>query len=119
MRVKVVKRFMDKHKRTVHEVGDEITISKERFEEIEAAGRYVEPLEDGEDVNTAQNERIVTVQEGPEQNENTKAEAEQSEIAYEEMTVAELRDYAKEHDINLTGARAKADIVGAIKAAEK
>lgn len=119
MRVKVVKRFMDKYKRIVREVGDEITISKERFEEIEVAGRYVEPLEDGEDVNAAQSERIVTVQEEPEQKEITEADAVPRDVIFEDMTVAELRDYAKEHDINLTGARAKADIVGAIKAAEK
>lgn len=67
----------------------------------------------------AQNEGTVTAQGEPVQNEITEAEAAPRDVDFEEMTVAELKDYAKEHDINLTGARAKADIVGAIKASEK
>lgn len=80
--------------------------------------------QDGADSNSGdgtieQGGETATPQSEPEQDENTKAEAEQGEVAIDYMTVAELKDYAAAHNINLTGVRAKADIVEAIKAAEK
>lgn len=43
---------------------------------------------------------------------------EPAETDIDEMTVAELRAYAKANNIDLDGARAKADILAAIKAGE-
>lgn len=37
----------------------------------------------------------------------------------DEMTLAELKEYAKAHDIDLDGATKKADVLAAIKAAEQ
>jgi len=44
MKVKVIKNFRDKHKKTSHAAGEEIEISKERYDEILKAGNYVEKV---------------------------------------------------------------------------
>lgn len=42
MKAKVIKEFIDRHTRKFHSIGEEITLTDERFAEIEKAGRYVE-----------------------------------------------------------------------------
>lgn len=44
MKVKVIKKFLDKHTKKVHKVGEVLTISKERFEEILTVGKLVEEV---------------------------------------------------------------------------
>lgn len=48
MKVKVIKRFSDKHTKALHEAGTELIISKERFEEINstAHGVFVEEIKE-------------------------------------------------------------------------
>lgn len=61
MKVKVLKKFIDKHNRSIlHRVGDVLEISKERFSEIvEKDRKLIEVLEDevtsdeGEEVETS------------------------------------------------------------------
>ena len=50
MRVKVVKEFIDKHNKTLHEKNENLEISKERYEEINSTsfGALVEEIKDGE-----------------------------------------------------------------------
>lgn len=84
-------------------------------DEIIGAIYDAQNVQDGSE--TEQGEGTIAAQNESEQDENTKAETEQGEVAIDYMTVAELRDYAAAHNINLTGVRAKADIVEAIKAA--
>ena len=42
MKVKVIKRFKDKHTGEVHKVGDVFTVNKDRFAEIIESGKFVE-----------------------------------------------------------------------------
>lgn len=44
MKVKVIKKFKDKNTKKIHNVGDELKISKERFSEIESIGHFVEEI---------------------------------------------------------------------------
>lgn len=44
MKVAVLKKFKDKHNGKIHEVGDVLTISKERYEEILTVGELVEEI---------------------------------------------------------------------------
>ncbi len=48
MKVKVVKQFIDKHTKNLHKVNKTLTISKERFEEINstAHGVFVEEIKE-------------------------------------------------------------------------
>lgn len=46
MKVRVLKRFRDKHTKEIHEVDKEMTISKERYEEILTVGKLVEEIEE-------------------------------------------------------------------------
>lgn len=46
MKAKVLKKFKDKHSGKIHEVGDTLTISKERFNEILSVGPLVEEAKD-------------------------------------------------------------------------
>lgn len=47
MRVKVLKRYKDKHNDLLHEIGQEIEITKERFEEINSTslGVFVQEIQ--------------------------------------------------------------------------
>ena len=54
-------------------------------------------------------------QEGQDDQEDTEN---QEGTAFDEMKLEELKDYAKEHGINLNGARTKAAIIEAIKAGQ-
>lgn len=60
------------------------------------------------------NDENAQTPENPEGQNNESAGVEKS---IEEMTLQELKDYAKAHDIALNGARTKAEIIEAIKAA--
>ena len=45
MKVKVVRQFTDRHTDILHKVGEELTITKKRFDEIAASPRtYVEEI---------------------------------------------------------------------------
>ena len=44
MRAKVLKPFKDKHSGKLHRVGETLTISKERYQEIRAVGPLVEEI---------------------------------------------------------------------------
>ena len=46
MKVKVVKRFIDKHTQKVHEVGDVFTCNKDRYQEILGVGPFVEEVKE-------------------------------------------------------------------------
>lgn len=115
MRVKVVKRFRDKHTRAIHEVGKEITINKDRYAEIKAAGKYVEPVEDDEEEHSANAEQNTATVGLAAQD----ADIDTVEPSLDDMSLAELKAYAKDHDVDLNGARTKATIADAIRAAEK
>ena len=90
MKVKVVNRFVDKETKQLHEYGEVIEVTEERFAEISAAGNYVKALADDT----------------------------QGEEPLDKMTVAELKEYAKANEIDLGGAKTKAEILEAIKTAE-
>lgn len=44
MKVKVIKKFKDKNTHDIHEVGELLTISKDRYNEILAVGDFVEEI---------------------------------------------------------------------------
>lgn len=44
MWVKVLKKFKDKHNHEVHEPGEKMRISRERYEEIVSVGKFVEEI---------------------------------------------------------------------------
>lgn len=46
MKAVVLKKFRDKYTKKIYKVGDVITISKERFEEILTVGNLVEKVEE-------------------------------------------------------------------------
>lgn len=46
MKAVVLKKFRDKNTKKIYKVGDVITISKERFEEILTVGNLVEKVEE-------------------------------------------------------------------------
>lgn len=48
MKAKVIKEYIDKHTQKFHAVGEEITLTAERFAEIEKAGPYVVMIEQSE-----------------------------------------------------------------------
>ena len=50
MKARVIKEFINKHIQEFHAVGDEISLTAERYAEIEKAGPYVSVIEQSEPV---------------------------------------------------------------------
>lgn len=48
MKVKVIKKYVDKHTKEIHRVGEELTYNNNRGEELKAAG-YVEEIKEKAD----------------------------------------------------------------------
>ena len=95
---------------------EEETETEEEAEEAEESSEEVETEEQAEQ--TEETETETEAAEGPaEEVETEEAEAE-DEADLDEMTLEELKGYAKEHGISLNGARTKAAIIEAINAAE-
>ena len=46
MKVKVLKRFKDKHTKEIHKVGDVLDVTKKRYEEILTKGKLVEEIDE-------------------------------------------------------------------------
>lgn len=86
------------------------------IQEAEGPAEEVEAEEQAEQTEETETENEAA--EGPaEEVETEEAEAE-DEADLDEMTLEELKGYAKEHGISLNGARTKAAIIEAINAAE-
>lgn len=90
MKCKVVKRYIDRETRELHEYGEVVEVTDARFKEISAAGKYLEALAD----------------DAP------------GEKPLDKMKVDELKEYAAAQGIDLGDAKTKAEIIEAIKAAE-
>ena len=48
MKVRTIKRFVDKKESVTREVGDEFTCTKKRYEEILKVGKFVEEIKENE-----------------------------------------------------------------------
>lgn len=48
MKVRTIKRFIDKKESVAREVGDEFTCTKKRYEEILKVGKFVEEIKENE-----------------------------------------------------------------------
>lgn len=46
MKVKVIEKFRDKHTKKIHNVGDVLTISQARYDEILTVGNFVEEIKE-------------------------------------------------------------------------
>ena len=55
MKVNVIKIYRDKYDRTIHKPGEELTISKERYEEINSTARgiFVDEVKQSKNKSTA------------------------------------------------------------------
>lgn len=86
MKVRVINTFIDRETRKLHGTGSVIEVTDLRFHEIMAAGDFVEALDDIKPVDKP----------------------------LEELTLAELKEYAKQRNVKLGNARTKDSIIEAI-----
>ncbi len=91
-------------------IDEDAVNTPEEAEEAEAFSAVSEEAIDGTMGLTADEDDIVLVRDGKDLVIQEEAEA----FAPDEMTVAELREYAKEHGYELGGARTRAEIIEAI-----
>lgn len=121
MKVKVLRRFRDKETMQIRERGAVIEVSEKRAKEILAAGDYIEVVENTKgrttkkSVTPQNDETAQDVESVTPQNQETEHE----EKAVDEMTVAEMKEYAEKNGIDLSNARKKAEILEAIQTAER
>lgn len=70
MKVKVIKRFRDKESKVINHPGDNLDVSEERFNELVAAGNYVEAVEDDEEAGAGKELEKPTPDPEEDNNEN-------------------------------------------------
>ena len=70
MKVKVIKKFRDKESKVINHPGDNLDVSEERFNELVAAGNYVEAVEDDEEPGDGKELEKPTPEPGEDNNEN-------------------------------------------------
>ena len=93
-------------------------ITPEEFEEITGIP-YYEPEEPAEDEESTETGSDASAEgESGSEPESGKTATESAGDGLENMTVAELKEYAAERGISLSGITRKADIIAAIRAAE-
>ena len=103
MRVKVTRKFIDKHTGETHFKGDVLEISMERYEEIKAAGDFVYPIADPEE--NAVKEDIP---------DDAHADG------FDEMSIRELKEYAdKTYKLTFKGNMKKAEIIEELRRMDK
>lgn len=66
-KVKVIRKFRDKEDKKIYQKGDIRTISKERLEEIQKAGKYVEVIPEEPEKEPEPGETVSVPGEGTEQ----------------------------------------------------
>lgn len=70
MKVKVIKKFRDKETKIINIPGDNLDVSEERFNELVAAGNYVEAVEDDEEPGAGKEPEKPTPDPEEDNNEN-------------------------------------------------
>lgn len=76
MKVKVIKKFRDKESKVINHPGDNLDVSEERFNELVAAGDYVEAVEDDEEPGAGKELEKPTPDPEEDNNENPGADKE-------------------------------------------
>ena len=95
MRVKVTRKFIDRHTGEAHFKGDVLEISMERYEEIKAVGDFVFPINEDE-----QNDAHAD--------------------GFDEMSIRELKEYAdKAYKLTFKGNMKKAEIIEELRRMEQ
>lgn len=113
MRVKVTHRFYDRHTRKIHRVGEEMTITQERYEEIMSVGAFVRVI----DENDAPAASDDDVNKSSDEVENTPENAPAaSGDKLDGMTVKELREYASSRfKVTFPAGMKKSEIIDEIR----
>ena len=101
MRVKVTRKFIDRHTGKAHFKGDVLEISMERYEEIKDAGNFVFPINGDEEIN-----------------EDVPDDAHSD--GFDEMSIRELREYAdKTYKLTFKGGMKKAEMIEELRRMEQ
>ena len=96
MRVKVVRKYRDKYTLIIHTVGETVDMTPERYQEIAAAGLYVEPMAEAQAADTV----AETV----------------PHDRLDDMTIRELREYADTHyKMTFRNGMKKTEIIEALR----
>ena len=113
MKVKTVKKFYDRHTHRIHRVGEEMTITQERYEEIMSVGAFVRVID--EDDAPAASDNDVNISSDEVENTLDDAPAASGD-KLDEMTVKELREYASSRfKVTFPAGMKKSEIIDEIR----
>lgn len=117
MRVKIVSKFRDKYTGEIYNRGDVITITEERFNEIESVGRFLYKIPDA----PAQNAQSDARENIPESTDKpAESPAAPSGDGFDVMTVRELKEYAdKAYKLTFGAGTKKAEIIETLRRMER
>lgn len=116
MKVKVTRKFTDKHTKKLYNKGDVLDITEERYAEILSVGNIVFPI--------AQDDTSSDNSESMKDLSNNDAEAPTNDSAkpsdgFDIMSVRELKEYAdKAHKLTFKGGAKKADMIETLRRME-
>lgn len=117
MKVKVIRKFTDKHTGELYNKGDLLEITEERYNEILSVGEFVFKIaqDDAENANT---EDANTLSNDTEETPTDDSGA--SGDGFELMSVRELKEYAdKTYKLTFKGNMKKAEIIETLRKMER
>lgn len=116
MKVKVIRKYRDRHTGVIHHSGDVLEITEERYKEIMRVGRYVHRFAENAPLGRAM---YNTVNPSGEAEKPVKTDSAPSGDGFEEMSVRELKEYAdKAHKLTFKGGTKKAEIIETLRRME-
>ena len=128
MKVKVIRKFKDKHTGKTHHKGDVLEITKERFQEIKQVGDLVQPIIENaqNDESAAYEADTVNVSNDEPETAETPADASSDETedapsdGFDEMSIRELKEYAnKAYKLAFKTGAKKAEIIEVLRRREQ
>ena len=116
MKVKVMRKFRDRHTGVIHQRGEVLEITETRYNEIASVGKFVYKFAENEAVSPASSDVINPSDEA----ENpVKTASAPSDDGFEAMSMRELKEYAdKTYKMTFGRGTKKAEIIEALRRME-
>lgn len=128
MKVKVIRKFKDKHTGKTHRRGEVMEITKERFQEISKVGEFVQTITENAQSDASAASETDTVNVSNDEMETAETPAYASSDAtgdttsdgFDEMSIRELKEYAdKAYKLAFKNGAKKAEIIEVLRRREQ
>lgn len=120
MKVKVTRKFRDKHTGDLYATGTVLELTEERYKEIVSVGKFVQRIAQNAQNDAGANENAETINVLDEREEIAETSTDASEDGFDIMSVRELKEYADTvHKLTFKAGTKKAEIIETLRRMER